>query len=76
MLFLPTAVAGRITAGLVVDGGVLCYIALSIQPRTYPMSIDENRRLDREFSRNSASHIDFNNELNCCVPALLGGLIQ
>jgi len=76
VLFLPVAVAVRITAGLVADRGVLCYIALSIQPKTYPMSIDENRRLDREFSRNSARHIDFNNELNCCVPALLGGLIQ
>jgi len=76
MLFPSPAVVERITAGFVADGGVLCYIALSIQPRTYPMSIDENRRLDREFSRNSARHIDFNNELNRCVSALQGGLIQ
>ena len=40
------------------------------------MSIDENRRLDREFSRNSARHLDFNNKLGRCAPVLRGGLIQ
>jgi len=35
------------------------------------MSTDEVRRFDREFSRRSAHHLDFDNgELNRCVSAL------